>query len=97
MSLDKILLDTDTHDEFLRRMMGSLVGSTRSSNKIPKGLEYNYLNSFSEFRSGRDKVNEDLHQVIQLLLKYCPMAEEHELLSDGMDDPCKSWIPLISC
>lgn len=36
-TLDKLLLNTDTNDEFIRQLMSSLVLSTRASNDIPSG------------------------------------------------------------
>jgi hypothetical protein len=36
-TLDKLLLNADTNDEFIRQLMSSLVLSTRASNEIPSG------------------------------------------------------------
>ena len=71
-TLDSVLLETDTHDQFLRMLMGSLVATTKQSNTLPKsGLDYKYNASFAAFRNARDSTSSKSTQLMKQLLSYC--------------------------
>lgn len=86
-SLDQLLLDSDTHDQFLQKLMASLVASTRTSQSIPKGLDYSYHNSFSEFRHARDSASQSTADLLQTLLNHCRISDDANILSDDAEDP----------
>lgn len=69
-TLDKVLLETDSHDQFLRSLMSSLVSTTKASNSVPKGLDYNYHNSFADFRKVRDGSSSKATELMVQLLEY---------------------------
>lgn len=71
-TLDSVLLETDSHDQFLRMLMGSLVATTKQSNSLPKsGLDYKYNASFAAFRNARDSTSSKSTQLMKQLLSYC--------------------------
>lgn len=71
-TLDSVLLETDSHDQFLRMLMGSLVSATKHANSLPKsGLDYKYHASFGAFREARDANSSKSVDMIQNLLAYC--------------------------
>jgi exosome complex exonuclease RRP6 len=69
-SLDKVLLDSDSQDEFLKIFMGTLFKASKSSSDIPKGLDLDYLNSFTEFRNKRVEISKLVHQSLLSLANY---------------------------
>lgn len=91
-TLDQLLLNTETHDEFLRRLMSSLVQATRKSNELPKGLEHSYGTTFEDFRQAREEASDEAGKLIVDILGYCDSSEKDSnkrsfSMSDDLADP----------
>lgn len=70
--MDSVLLEADSHDSFLRMLMGSLVSTTKPANNFPKSdLDYKYHESFGTYRDTRDVNSSKSVEMIEKLLSYC--------------------------
>lgn len=87
MSLDKVLLDAETQDEFLKQLMGSLALATRTSNSLPKGLDHKYSLSHPSFVSETNAAAEHSKALIGDLLKFCNVTPVQGPLPDDVSDP----------
>ena len=65
-------LTTENVERFIKGLMTSLVQSTKSSNSIPNGSEYEYFSNFEEFRRGMGDLSVDLLEQIQ---KICHVVQ----------------------
>jgi exosome complex exonuclease RRP6 len=86
-TIDQILQNTDTQDEFLRELMSVLVTTTRTSNTIPKGLDYDFLQSYPENRKLTDEASNKAKGLLSSLLSLTSKSKTKAVaLSDDMTD-----------
>lgn len=75
-SIDKIFLDADSNDEFIRQLMSSVVLATKESNAIPQGSDFQYHNMDADFRKASEEVSKTTRGLIRQLCGYVnPDAE----------------------
>lgn len=91
-SLDKLLLNADTNDEFIRQLMSSLVLSTRASNDVPSGTEFGYYATFPQFASLSEECAEGAAKLIKDLCDYVQPGKHTELPDDLLDPSLYSHI-----
>lgn len=91
-TLDKLLLNADTNDEFIRQLMSSLVLSTRASNEIPTGSDYGYYSTFPQFASLSDECAEGAANLLKDLCDYVQPGKRIELPDDLLDPSLYSHI-----
>ena len=84
-TLDKLLLNADTNDEFIRQLMSSLVLSTRASNEVPSGNEFGYYATFPQFASLSEECAEEAAKIIKDLCDYVQPGKHTELPDDLLD------------
>eukprot|EP01040_Poterioochromonas_malhamensis_P002464 gene2464-2620_t len=70
-SLDKAFLNTDTEDQFIKQLMSSVAQVTRSSNSLPKGLDFNYSNSFPQYREKNKQASDKTKELLVNTLNLC--------------------------
>lgn len=54
-SIDKLFLDAETNDEFIRQLMSSVVLATKESSNAPKGSDFEYYAMSPQFKSNSSK------------------------------------------
>ena len=91
-TLDKLLLNADTNDEFIRQLMSSLVLSTRASNEVPSGSEFGYYATFPQFASLSDECAEGAAKLIKDLCDYVQPGKATNLPDDLLDPSLYSHI-----
>jgi exosome complex exonuclease RRP6 len=84
-SIDRLLLNTDTHDEFLKSLMSSLVLSTKTSNGLPKGLDYSYNNSFESYKQTNQSASDQISLLLESILGF--VRPDLPSLSAEVSDP----------
>jgi exosome complex exonuclease RRP6 len=70
------VLTTENVEGFIRDMMTALVHSTKSSNSIPAGSDYEYYSNFGEFRLGMGDLSSHLSSQIQQLCQVVQRSSE---------------------
>lgn len=83
-TLDKVLLDADTNDEFIRRLMGSVVLATKESNALPQGSDFEYRSMTKEFRDQAGDVKRNVTSLLQDLCGFVNPCMNN--ISDDMAD-----------
>ena len=91
-TLDKILLNADTNDEFIRQLMSSLVLSTRASNEVPSGSEFGYYATFPQFASLSEECSLGAAKLIKDLCEYVQPGVRTDLPDDLLDPSLYSHI-----
>ena len=86
-TLDKVLMHTDTNDEFIRQLMSSLVVATKTSNEIPSGDEYSYQSTFPQFVSLSEECADGAAKVIQHICNFIEPGNKLTNLPDDLLDP----------
>lgn len=86
-TLDKVLLETESHDVFLKGFMGKLATMTRVSNSISKGLDYEYNSSFSKHREEKNSCSAINRQLIGKLVNFCQGTSSRAVIPDDISDP----------
>ena len=91
-TLDKLLLNADTNDEFIRQLMSSLLLSTRASNEVPSGSEFGYYATFPQFASLSEECAEGAAKLIKDLCDYVQPGKSTTLPDDLLDPSLYSHI-----
>ncbi len=85
-SIDRLLLNTDSHDHFLKSLMSSLVLSTKSTNGLPKGLDYSYNNTFDGYKRVHSDASNKIDRLIESILGFVrPESEIMDMCADVAD------------
>ncbi|RYH17394.1 hypothetical protein EON65_28710, partial [archaeon] len=82
MNIDQLLLDADSHDVFLKKLMGSVINSTKASNVLSKGLDFQINQTYSVHQSELTSTSSYTQELIQKLLDFCKISG-----GQGMDLP----------
>ena len=64
-STDQVLLQADNCDEFIRRMMSSLMLTAKESNGLPEGDDFNYYSMFPEFADATSSIAQESTELIR--------------------------------
>lgn len=91
-SLDKLLLDANTNDEFIRMLMSSLVLSTRASNEVPTGNEFSYCSTFANFANSSEDCADSAAKLLKDICDYVQPGKSTELPDDLLDPSLYSHI-----
>ena len=70
------VLTTENVETFIKNMMTSLVHSTKSSNSIPTGSDYEYYSNFGEFRLGMGDLSSNLVTQIQQICQVVQRSSD---------------------
>lgn len=70
------VLTTENVESFIRDMMTALVHSTKSSNSIPAGTDYEYYSNFGEFRLGMGDLSSNLAGQIQQICQVVQRSSD---------------------
>eukprot|EP01031_Cornospumella_fuschlensis_P037901 gene37901-46043_t len=88
MNLDQLLLDADSHDVFLKKLMGSIINCTKASNVLSKGLDFQINQSYDAHQSEVNTTSSYTQEIIQKLLDFCKIPESQGAdLPDDIADP----------
>jgi exosome complex exonuclease RRP6 len=82
-TIDKVLLDADSNDAFIRGLMGAVVLSTKESNSVPQGSDFHYRAVTKEFREGAENAK---RSTMDLMRGLCQFADPCCRISDDMED-----------
>jgi exosome complex exonuclease RRP6 len=89
-TIDSILLDNhniDKPDSFIKKLMGSIVNSTRLSNQMPIGSEYDYVETLStegkEFKTNINDTKEDILYLLNRINKFVHSSSDTNSGSSG--------------
>jgi exosome complex exonuclease RRP6 len=85
-TIDKLFLDAETNDEFIRQLMSSVVLATKEANNAPKGTDFEYYAMSPKFRSDATKVNSETMGLIQRIVSLVK-PENETRLPDDIKDP----------
>ena len=69
-TIDQVLLEKETQDEFLKALMGSLMSATKISNSIPKGIDYQYHQSFPQTKQLTEGTVTLAHQLLNTVVSF---------------------------
>jgi exosome complex exonuclease RRP6 len=83
-SIDEVLLNTSTHDAFIKKLMTSLTLATKTSNLAKKGQDYEYLQIFEQFSKAIKNSSADVVDLIQKIGKLSN-ANNSDLPDDFLD------------
>lgn len=86
-NIDHVLLNADSHDQFIRDLMSSLVLSTKTSNSVPKGLDFNYHNTYEAHRQVQQEASSQLGTLIESVLGFVRPEMRAEGISGDVSDP----------
>jgi exosome complex exonuclease RRP6 len=84
-TIDKLVLDSDSSDAFIRRLMSSVVLATKESNSLPQGSDYQYHAISPDFRDSAKSASNEAKSLIQQICAYV-MPNESFNMSDDMAD-----------
>jgi exosome complex exonuclease RRP6 len=84
-TIDEVLLNSDSNDEFIRKMMSTVVLATKASNSIPSGNDYNYYATFPEFVESGNECSEGAARLIKEICAYVEPGKNIHLPDDLMD------------
>lgn len=82
-TIDKVLLNKDTNDEFIRSLMGSVVLATKESNALPQGSDFQY---HAMTKSYRDSASTAKKNTIDLIRDICKFVDPERRISDDMEE-----------
>lgn len=85
-TIDKIFLDTDTNDEFIRMLMSSVVLATKESNNAPKGTDFEYYAMSPKFKKNAGKITSETLGLIGKIVNFVN-PENETRLPDDIRDP----------
>lgn len=85
-TIDRLILDAESNDEFIKQLMSSIVLATKESNNLPQGSDYEYYSMSSEFKKTTKKIGDE---TLGLISKVCGMVKPgaHLQLPDDLSDP----------
>jgi hypothetical protein len=83
---DTPALTTENVEGFIRKMMTALVKSTKSSNSIPAGSDYEYFSNFGEFRLGMGDLSSNLAEQIQQICQVVQPSDDSSTLPIDLAD-----------
>jgi exosome complex exonuclease RRP6 len=86
-NIDTVLLNADSHDQFIRDLMTSLVLSTKTSNAVPKGLDFNYHNTYEAHRQVQHEASNQLSGLIESVLGFVRPEMKVEGIAGDVSDP----------
>lgn len=84
-TIDKVLLNTETHDEFIRQLMSSIVVASKESASIPKGSDFTYYSMDPEFSNATKKITSLTKDMMETICNYVK-PNEITRLSDDMSN-----------
>jgi exosome complex exonuclease RRP6 len=84
-TLDRLLFDAETSDQFIRQLMSSLVITSQSSKDLPTGTEYDFQKSFKSFSSLCDQSSEQIINLIEGIMQYVKPGFQFNMSDDFLD------------
>ena len=91
-TLDKLLLNADTNDAFIRQLMSSLVLSTRASNDVPSGGDFGYYSTFPQFSNLSEECADGAAKLLKDLCDYIQPGKQIDLPDDLLDPSLYSHV-----
>lgn len=91
-TLDKLLLNADTNDAFIRQLMSSLVLSTRASNDVPSGSDFGYYSTFPQFSNLSEDCADGAAKLLKDLCDYIQPGKQVDLPDDLLDPSLYSHV-----
>lgn len=85
-SIDKLFLDAETNDEFIRQLMSSVVLATKESNNAPKGSDFEYYSMSPKFKTTATKASAETMGLINRIVSLVKPDSE-TTLPDDIRDP----------
>lgn len=85
-TIDKLFLDAETNDEFIRQLMSSVVLATKESSNAPKGTDFEYYAMSPKFKSNATKT---VSETLALIDKIVGLVKPDRQISlpDDIRDP----------
>lgn len=86
---DVLLPDGTTVQDFSKRLVGSLVGATKSANNIATGSDHAFYSTFPAYRQSLDRVSRSLLDLTHALMTKADVGEVPEIrnIDVAIDDP----------
>lgn len=85
-TIDSLVLNAESNDEFIKQLMSSIVLATKESNTLPQRSDYQYYAMAPEFKKTSKKIG---NETIGLIDKVCALVNPGGKLRlpDDMGDP----------
>ncbi len=84
-SIDKLFLDAETNDEFIRQLMSSVVLATKESTNAPKGSDFEYYSMSPKFKNTAAKASAETLGLISRIVSLVKPDSETSLPEDIKD------------
>lgn len=85
-TIDRLILDAESNDAFIKQLMSSIVLATKESNSLPQGSDYEYYAMAPEFKKATKKIG---NETLGLISKVCGLVNPDVKLRlpDDIGDP----------